>query len=157
MLSVVLVVGGTDGADPRATLVGLGVASSIGMAVAGVGLLAGAGRARVSGRVPSGLLEGLPRAAAAIAASGAVGTVAGRLVTDLVLQHGGGTLGAGLLTALVAGLLGAVVTLGIVLGGLALTDGGDLRAVLIRRPAPDPGGARTSQAFSATDRGGSLP
>jgi putative peptidoglycan lipid II flippase len=157
VLSVVLVVGGTDGADPRATLVGLGVASSIGMAVAGVGLLAGAGRARVSGRVPSGLLEGLPRAAAAIAASGAVGTVAGRLVTDLVLQHGGGTLGGGLLTALVAGLLGAVVTLGIVLGGLALTDGGDLRAVLIRRPAPDPGGARTSQAFSATDRGGSLP
>ncbi len=131
VLSVVLVVGGHR-ADPRSTLVGLGLASSIGMTVAGAGLLAGAARVRVAGQVPQGLLAGLPRAGLAAAVSGAVATVAGRLVTDLVL--GDGT--AGVLSALLAGTAGALAALVVLLAGLAVSDGADLRAVLTRRPAP---------------------
>jgi putative peptidoglycan lipid II flippase len=140
VLSVLLVVGGTGvDADPRTTLVGLGAASSIGMAVAGLGLLLGARGARIAGDVPVGLLAGLPRAALAVAATGTVATVAGRLVTDAFLDGQRG----GVVPALVAGLLGGLVTLVVVLAGLALTDGGDLRAVLSRRPgaASEPAGA----------------
>jgi putative peptidoglycan lipid II flippase len=158
-LSVLLVLGGTDGgADPRTTLVGLGAASSLGMGVAGLGLLAGARRARVGGAVPQGLLAGLPRAALAVAAAGTVGTVAGRLSTDAVLGQGAGALGGPLLVALVAGLIGTVATLAVVLVGLALTDGADLRAVLSRRPGPmaaEPG-ARGPSTVGAGEAGSGL-
>jgi putative peptidoglycan lipid II flippase len=150
VLSVLLVTRGADHADPRATLVGLGVASSIGMAVAGAGLLAGAARARVGGGVPAGLLAGLPRAALAVIASGTVATVAGRLVTDALLHDGGHSL----LVALLAGLAGAVVALVLLLAGLAVTDGADLRAVLTRRPAPVPDGTRSAGTVGGA---GSLP
>jgi putative peptidoglycan lipid II flippase len=130
VLSVVLVVGG-DRADPRSTLVGLGVASSVGMAVAGLRLLAGAARAQVAGQVPEGLLAGVLRAGLAVAVSGTLATVAGRLVTDLAL--GDGTIGV--VAALVAGVAGAVAALVVLLAGLAVSDGADLRAVLTRRPS----------------------
>jgi putative peptidoglycan lipid II flippase len=136
VLSLVLVLGWTgDRADPAATLVGLGIASSIGMGVAGLGLLAGARRAPVGGEVPAGLLAGVPRTALAIAAAGAAATVIGRVVTDAMLGQGGATLGGPLLTGLLAGVVGGAATLAVLLAGLAVSDGADLRAVLTRRGA----------------------
>jgi len=54
--------------------------------------------------------------------------------------------------ALVAGVLGGLVTLVVVLAGLALTDGGDLRAVLSRRPG---GPAEPASVPTAPGGGGS--
>jgi hypothetical protein len=127
------------------------------MAVAGLGLLAAAGRARVGGQLPEGLLAGLPRAAAAVAVTGALAAVGGRLATDALLRHG--SVGGATTAALLAGLVGAGVALSLLLVGLAVTDGGDLRAVLRRRPAPgvavDRGveGARPAPASRAEGRG----
>jgi putative peptidoglycan lipid II flippase len=136
VLSLLLVLGWTgDRADPAATLVGLGIASSVGMGVAGLGLLAGARRARVGGAVPDGLLAGLPRTAVAIAAAGAAATVVGRVATDAMLGQGGSTLGGPVLNGLVAGVVGSAATLAVLLAGLAVSDGADLRAVLTRRAA----------------------
>jgi putative peptidoglycan lipid II flippase len=138
-LSVLLVLrsaGGAGAADPTATLVGLGVASSAGMAVAGLGLLAGIRRARVGGHVPEGLLAGLPRAALAVAGAGTVGTVVGRLVTDALLGHGGALVAGQVRVGLLAGVVGAGATLAVVLAGLAMTDGADVRAALSRRTPP---------------------
>jgi putative peptidoglycan lipid II flippase len=136
VLSLLLVLGWTgDRADPAATLVGLGIASSVGLGVAGLGLLAGARRARVGGAVPDGLLAGLPRTALAIAAAGAAATVVGRAATDAMLGQGGSTLGGPVLTGLVAGVVGTGATLAVLLAGLAVSDGADLRAILTRRGA----------------------
>lgn len=135
VLSVVLVVGAGDGgADPRSTLHGLGVASSVGMSVAGVGLLAGCRRVRVAGQVPEGLLAGLPRALVAVVVTGTGATLLGRLVTDAVLRAAAP--GGAVAIALVAGVAGALVALAVVLAGLTVTDGADLRAVLRRRATP---------------------
>lgn len=152
VLSMLLVTRGAGDADPGTTLVGLGVASSIGMAVAGVGLLAGAARSRVGGEVPDGVLAGLPRAALAVALSGTLATVLGRLVTDLVLERGS----HGVLVSLLAGAAGAVAALVVVLAGLAVTDGADLRAVLTRRPAPTPA-SPDPQSTGPVGGAGSLP
>jgi putative peptidoglycan lipid II flippase len=136
VLSLLLVLGWTgDRADPAATLVGLGIASSVGMGVAGLGLLAGARRARVGGAVPDGLLAGLPRTALAIAAAGAAAMVVGRAVTDALLGEGGARVGGPLVTGLVAGVVGTAATLVVLIVGLAVSDGADLRAVLTRRGA----------------------
>jgi putative peptidoglycan lipid II flippase len=136
VLSLLLVLGWTgDRADPAATLVGLGIASSVGMGVAGLGLLAGARRAPIGGAVPVGLLAGVPRTALAIAAAGAAATVIGRVVTDAMLGQGGATLGGPMLTGLVSGVAGTAATLTVLLAGLAVSDGADLRAVLTRRAA----------------------
>jgi putative peptidoglycan lipid II flippase len=133
VLSLLLVLGWTgDRADPAGTLVGLGIASSVGMGVAGLGLLAGAGRAPVGGTVPAGLLAGVPRTAVAVAGTGAVATVAGRVLTDVLLGGGGASLGGPLLEALAAGLGGTAATLAVLIAGLAVSDGPDLRAVLAR-------------------------
>jgi putative peptidoglycan lipid II flippase len=154
VLSVVLVVGASDGrADPGATLVGLGVASSVGMGVAGIGLLVGCRRVRVAGRVPDGLLAGLPRAVVSVAVAGSLATLIGRVVTDALLHHRT-VPGGAVVAALAAGVAGAVVALAVLLGGLAVADGGDLRAVLRRRTTPVTGDVATGEAAPSGQPGG---
>jgi putative peptidoglycan lipid II flippase len=75
----------------------LGLGSMVGMSVAGLGLVAGTGWA-----VGPGSLAGLARTAVAALGFGAVGAVGGRVVTDQLL-------GQGVISALVAGIAGAVV------------------------------------------------
>ena len=123
VLSVLLVGGRTE---PRPTLVGLGVASSIGMTVAGAALLTGAARLRIGGRVPDGILQGLPRALTAAMLLGGVGALVGRWVTTAVLD-------AGVLRAVAAGAGGALVAVLVLALGWTLAGGDDLRA-LVRRP-----------------------
>lgn len=114
-LSVVLVRWfGAAAADPRATLLALGVASTIGMTVAGALLLAGAARLRVGDVVPDGVLRGVGRTVALAAGAGLVAAVAGRLTTDALL-------GAGPARAVSAGVAGCLVGAAVLIGALALT------------------------------------
>lgn len=120
-----------DALDPaRATLLALGVASSVGMTVAGVLLLVAASRLRVA-QVPVArdLASSLPVLARCLAVA-AVALVLGRLVTDRVLDDA--TAGA-----VLAGLLGSLATAAALLAGLWLTDRDDLRALLRREVRPD--------------------
>jgi putative peptidoglycan lipid II flippase len=147
VLSVVLVTVWTgDAADPRGTLLSLGVASSVGLSVAGLLLVAGSARVRLAEQVPQGLLAGVPRAALITLAAGAAATVAGRVATDALLPGGSldgllpGGLGHTSPQALIAGLLGGVVAVGVMVAAFAMTDGADLRAVLGRGRTASAGG-----------------
>ena len=133
VLSVVLVSLTASGdRDPRATLLALGVASSIGMTAAGVGLLVGSARIRVGGdgRTSDGALPGLASTLATAVAVGLVAAVLGRLATDALLALD--PLGDSSVGALLAGTSGGLVA------GLVLAAGwgasAELRALL--RPAP---------------------
>ncbi|GAB3591568.1 lipid II flippase MurJ [Angustibacter peucedani] len=127
--SLVLVPLLDDGTDPaRGTLLALGLASSLGMTVAGAALLVGAARTEVgSTRVAEALAGSLPVLARCLAVA-VVALLAGRLVTDRVTTAGVGG-------ALVAGVVGSVVTGSVLLLGVALTDREDLRALLRRDAA----------------------
>lgn len=115
-----------DGPDrARGTLLALGSASSLGLTVAGACLLVATARTSVGGvRVGGHLARSLSVLVRCLAV-GIVALVAGRLVTDRVTLAGAGG-------ALVAGVLGSVVVVSVLLVGLALTDREDLRAVLRR-------------------------
>ena len=114
---------------PRAALLGLGAASSLGMTLAGVLLLVGAGRLRV-GSVPAGGWMGpaAPVLARCLLVA-AVAAVVGRLTTDLLLRPG-------MLAALLSGIAGALLTAGALAGGLWLLDREDLRVLLSARARP---------------------
>ncbi len=127
-LSVVLVGVFADGA--AASLLALGVASSIGMTAAGVAVLVGAARLEVGGARPDGVLLGVPRALLTALVAGSVAAVAGRWVTDALLT------GSAVPTALVAGVTGAVAAAALLAAGWAVADGGELRAMVDRRRAP---------------------
>ncbi len=119
--SVVVVLSTVDGtADPRRTLLGIGIASSAGMTVAGGLLVWGVIRTRG----PSAL-AGVPRAQTVALAAAAVAVVGGRVVTDAA-----GSAGVG--RSLLAGLLGAVVTVALLAIVVGLADRGDARALLGR-------------------------
>ena len=136
VLSVVLVSLTASGdRNPRATLLALGVASSIGMTAAGIALLVGAARVRVAGdgvdgRTSYGALPGLVGTLAAAVAVGLVAAVLGRLATDALLALE--PLGDSGVGALLAGTVGGLVA------GLVLAAGwgfsADLRALLRRAP-----------------------
>ncbi len=111
--------------DQPGTLLALGIANTLGMTVAGVGLVLGVGR--TLGR---SALAGLARTGAALAAGGIGGTVLGRLATDAL----DATSLAGALGAAVAG---GVVGAGALLGVTLVADRGSwvrLRATLRSRP-----------------------
>ncbi|MBC7639966.1 MAG: virulence factor MviN [Rhodoferax sp.] len=124
-LSVVLVGAFADGA--AATLLALGLASSVGMTAAGAALLVGAGRLRVGAVRPDGVLLGVPRALAAALVAGSVAAAAGRWVTDALLT-------GGVPAALLAGAAGAAAAAALLTAGWALAGGEDLRALAHRRP-----------------------
>ena len=126
-LSVVLVQAFTDGA--AATLLALGIASSVGMTLAGAALLVGAGRLRVGGVRPHGVLRGVPRALLAALVVGSVAAAAGRWVTDALLT------GPGVPAALLAGGTAALTVAALLSAGWALVDGADLREMHRRRVA----------------------
>ncbi len=107
---------GADGDQPAA-LRGLGLATTVGMTVAGVGLLVGI--ARAAGR---SALDGLGRTAVVIGGGSVVGAVLGRWVTDA-------TTGDGVVAALTAGVVGAVTCAFALLSVTWLGDRGVLRAV----------------------------
>lgn len=106
--------------DQPATLAGLGLATTIGMTVAGVALLVGVARAAGHGAV-----AGVPRSAAVLVAGGVVGGLAGRVVVDALT-------GSGWPSALLAGMAGAVVCGVVVLVVARLGD----RSVLVALREP---------------------
>lgn len=131
VLSVVLVTAGTGtdtGTDPGRTLLGLGLASTAGMTVAGAALLLGAARVRLSGAVAGGAVAGAGRTLASAVLVGLVAAAVGRLATDAV--------GTSTLTrSLVAGVAGAAVTAVVLVAGWSLTSRAELVALCARLPA----------------------
>jgi putative peptidoglycan lipid II flippase len=125
---VVLALVGADSADPRRTLLGVGIASSVGMTVAGLLLVWGVLRARG----PSAL-TGVLRAQLVALLAGGLALVGGRLVTDATVAPGVGR-------SLASGLLGAVVAVVILALVVAAVDRGDARALLARRGGHADGG-----------------
>ena len=121
-----LVHSGSD--DPARTLVGLGVAGSLGMTVAGVLLLVAVLRCR-----GSAALRGIGRAHLAAGLAAVLAVVAGRFVTDQVAGAGFGAAGGSDLDAgrsLSAGLLGAVAAVVVLSAVYLAADGADARALL---------------------------
>jgi putative peptidoglycan lipid II flippase len=116
--AVVAVLAFTGGQrDQTATLTGLGLASSLGMTVAGVGLLVGVVRA--AGR-PA--VQGVPRTVGVLVLGGIGGAVAGRWLTDLVLRAE-----PGIWATVLAGVIGSLVAGGVVVAAAALLDRVSLR------------------------------
>lgn len=115
------------GGDQTGTLRGLGLGATVGMTVAGVGLLVAI--ARAAGR-PA--LAGLPRTGLATLVAGGLGALGGRAVLDGLPLDGW----AALLSGLAAGAVCAVV----VLAAVALVDRSVL-ATIRRRPAGRSDGA----------------
>jgi putative peptidoglycan lipid II flippase len=120
--SVVVVLSLVDAgaADPRRTLLGLGLASSAGMTVAGVLLVWGVVRGR---GWPA--LAGVGQAHLVALVAAGLALVAGRVVTDR-------TLSAGVGRSVLAALVGAVVTIVVVAVVVALADRSDARALVAR-------------------------
>ncbi len=105
------------GRDQVATLRGLGLATTVGMTVAGGCLLLAVARAAGGAAV-----AGIGRTGAVVGVGAALGGIAGRLVTDV-------TTGSGIGQALGSGVLGSL-TCGVVLLAAAWTgDRGALRAI----------------------------
>ena len=104
--------------DQVATLAGLGLATSLGMTVAGLGLLLGVVRA--TGR---DAVEGVLRTAVVLVLGGLGGAIAGRRVADLLLSA------EGVWSAVLAGALGALVAGLVVAAAAWLFDRTALRTV----------------------------
>ena len=124
----------TDGDRDRVgALLGLGLASTVGMLVAGAALLAAL--VRSAGR---DTVAGVPRTLVVTVGAAALGAAAGRVLTDAFA-------GAGWVTALVAGVGGAVLCGVVVLGATWLADRTLLSAVREPRATgePVPGSAPT--------------
>ena len=122
--------------DRVGTLQGLGVATSVGMTVAGVGLLAGLIRA--AGR---GSAAGVGRTAVVLTAGGGLGAVVGRWVVDAAT-------GEGWLSALGGAAAGATVVLVVLVVVAGLGDRGLLATVRDRRD-----GAPAARPEDAADVG----
>lgn len=105
------------GGDGPATLVGLGLGHSLGMTVAAVALLAAF--ARVLHRP---VLRRIARSVAWAGAGTVLGSLVGRVATDTVLSLGGASITA----AIMAGMLGAVVSVGLVALAVASGDRGTM-------------------------------
>jgi putative peptidoglycan lipid II flippase len=119
-VAVVLTLVDSGAADPRQTLLGVGIASSAGMTVAGALLLWGVVRAR-----GWTVLAGVPRAHAVAVVAAGLAVVGGRVVTDALVDPGAGR-------SLLAGLAGAAVTVGILAAVVVAADRSDARALLAR-------------------------
>ncbi|GAA4353358.1 murein biosynthesis integral membrane protein MurJ [Angustibacter luteus] len=125
VLSLVLVPAlGGDG-DVQATLLALGLASSLGMTVAGVALWVGAARVRVGETNAAAALRSSLPVLGAFLLVAVIALVAGRIITDRVLDPG-------IPGALVAGVVGSVLAGGVLVVGLAVVDREDLRTLLRR-------------------------
>lgn len=110
VVSAVLVVA----VDTGAAVVGLAAGNSVGMLLAGGLLLVALARAAGPASV-----RGVPRTLAVGAAAALAGAALGRLGADLVLASG-----PGVLSALLAGLVGATVAVAVLTAGVAAGDRG---------------------------------
>lgn len=125
-LAVAAVVLLTEGERDRVgTLQGLGIATTVGMTVAGLGLLVGLVRAAGAGAV-----AGVARTGVVTVLAGAIGALVGRWSVDALT-------GDGWLTAIGAALVGAVVVLVAIVGGASLADR-SLLGTLRERPRGAP-------------------
>lgn len=111
--------------DQVATLRALGIAITLGMTVAGAGLLVGTVRS-----VGRGAVAGLARTTAVLAAGGASGALAGRACSNAVGSDD-------IASALLAGVLGAVVCALVVVVVVWLLDRSIVRALVEPRKLPD--------------------
>ena len=114
--------------DQVATLQALGIASSLGMSAAGVGLVLGIVRA--AGR-PA--VRGVPRTVLVLLLGGVAAAWLGRALVVLVLGTGGG---GSVVRALAAGVVGAVVVVAVVVAVMGTADRSVLHAL---RPVPSEG------------------
>ncbi len=112
--------------DQVATLSGLGLATTLGMTVAGVGLLFGVVRA-----VGRDAVQGVPRTAVVLAVGGLAGALAGRRATDLLLSAD-----QGIWFAVLAGVVGALVAGLVIVAAAWLGDRESLRG-MARLGPPD--------------------
>lgn len=106
-----------DGGRPAATLAALGLAHTIGMTAAGVGLLLALARA-----LPGSVRIGTVRTTLVALGGAAVGALAGRWASVLVLDLAGSSL----LAAVLAGTLGAILAAAGVAGAVMVADRGIL-------------------------------
>ncbi len=102
-----------DGPNGPATLAALGIGHAVGMSVAAAALLWTVARA-----LRRGVLGALARTLACGIGGAAAGGFVGRLGAGAVLDLAGGSL----LSAILAGLLGGTVSVGLVLGAIAVGD-----------------------------------
>ncbi|HWS58305.1 MAG TPA: lipid II flippase MurJ [Actinotalea sp.] len=130
------------GQDQVATLQGLGAATTIGMSVAGVGLLVGTVRA--AGRASA---LGMTRTGLALVVGVVAGAWAGRASAALVLGPAGE---AGLPQVLLAGLTGGVVATAVVLAVSLLVDPTAVRALRGRSAVDAPTGEPGDDPAHAT-------
>ena len=132
-LSVVLVPLFADGdRDPHATLLALGLASSVGMTAAGVALLVGARRVRIGGGTADGALRAVGRTLVAALTGGVAAAVLGRVVTDAILDSG--PTQNGLAGPLLAGVVGGLVVVLVLAAGWGVGERANLRALVRRGP-----------------------
>ncbi len=124
-LVLVPVLAGTGERAATQTLLALGLASSLGMTVAGVLLLVGAARTEVAGTPVGPYLAGSLPVLARVLLVAAAAAVAGRWTTDRVTLDGA-------VGALLSGVLGSAVTAAVLGAGLWVTDRDDLRGLLRR-------------------------
>jgi putative peptidoglycan lipid II flippase len=131
--------------DQWATLVALGLASTLGMSVGGVLLLRQARRTTVGGHPVRSAFTGLGARAGRLLGWGAAAAALGRLISAQIVGAEGfaagspGTVTVDTLTAAGAGVVGSAVTITVLVGGLALTDIDDLRVLAGRRVRSDVG------------------
>lgn len=102
-----------DGQDGPGTLAALGAGHALGMTVAAVALLVMLARA-----VRPGMVRGLGRSVAAGTIGALGGALLGRFATASVLDLAG----TSLMSAVMAGMLGAIVAAGMALGAVAAVD-----------------------------------
>lgn len=107
-----------DGGDQVATLTAFGVATAVGMSVAGVLLLAGLRRA-----AGAAALTGTARTLLVAGTGAGVGALVGRFAADAVLDLAG----TGALTGVMAAALGAIVAGGAVAGAVTALDRSTVR------------------------------
>jgi len=105
------------GGDSPATLVGLGLAHSIGMSIAAVALLGAFAQV-----VHRPVLRPMLRSVLCAGAGAALGGAIGRVATDTVMTLGGPSP----IAAIMAGMLGAVVSMGLVAVVVAVGDRGTI-------------------------------
>ena len=131
-----------DGADQVATMLGLGLATSAGMTVAGAGLLLGLARS-----AGPACLAGVGRTAAVAGLGAVAGAAGGRLATVALTSEG-------VAAALVAGVVGAVTCCLVLLVAVWVADRSVLRAI---GEMPRPTAGDTPSGDHGADSDGPAP
>lgn len=111
----------SDGFDPGRTVVGLAIGSSVGMTVAGIAMIVA--MTRVAGAAS---MRGVVRTVSIVVVGVAIGSIAGRLISDALV----GAWGTGLTGAIAGGVSGGLVAAGLAAVAVWLGDRESWRAIL---------------------------